>query len=294
MSSESDDVAEMMSNIRSMPDPNTDSKLTPKTHGETSLSPALKNSFISSTTENPKNVEASIMAKCKILKNIESINLEKEQQLEMGDGEHVGSIMERFSILKSRENDLTYTNIGKGQQPEMADCHDLEPVLVRSNAMKPREGSLTSTNKEEEPHPVIVNDEPAESVMARFNILQSREASSRMYVKEEQQADMVDFKFSGKKNVATVKNAQSEAEVFYLCPKPHRTGSLSEHEFGSKSDGCGYGSPKELHFSVPNDPMTRSFNNGKMMNQWYSRLHDSSLSSDWEHVQKDDFAWKNL
>lgn len=291
---EANTLKELMSNIRSMPDPNTDSKLTPKTHGEISLSPALKNSFNSSTTENANDVEASIMAKCKILKSIELINLEKEQQLERGDGEHVGSIMERFNILKSRENDLTYTNIGKGQQPEMADCDDLEPVLVRSNAMKPREGSRTSTNKEEEPHPVIVNDEHAESVMARFNILQSRETSSRIYVKEEQQADMLDFEFSGKKNVATVKNAQSEAEVFYLCPKPHQTGSLSEHGFGSNLDGCGYGSPKELHFSVPDDPMMRSFNNEKMMNQWYSRLHDSSFSSDWEHVQKDDFAWKNL
>lgn len=288
---ESEDVTEMMSKIRSMHDPNTDSKLNPKTHGGTSLSPALKNSFISNMTN---DVEASIMAGFKILKNIESINLEKEQQLEMGDGDHAGSIMERFNILKSREKDLTYTNVGKGQHTEMADCDDLEPLMVRSNAMKPREDSFTLTNKEEEPHPMIVNVEHAESIMARFNIMQSREASSRIYVKEEQQADMVDFEFSGKNNVAAVKNAPSEAEVFYLSPKPHQTGSLSEHEFGSKLDGCGYGCPKELHFSVPNDPMTRSLNNGKMMNQWNSRLHDSSLSSDWEHVQKDDLAWKTL
>ncbi|XP_073032964.1 uncharacterized protein [Primulina eburnea] len=295
---ESEDVAVMMSKIRSMPDPNTDSKLTPNTHGGTSPSSALKNSFNSSTTENVDDVEASIMARSKILKslgdNIESINLEKEQQSEMGDCEHAGSIMERFNILKSRksrENDLSYTNIGKGQQLKMANCDDLEPVLVSSNAMKPREDSLTSTNKEEEPHTENVNDEHAESVMARFNILQSRAASSRIYVQEEQQ---VDFEFFGKKNVAAVKNAQSEAEVFYLSPKPQQTGSLSEHEFGSKLDDCGYGSPKELHFSVPDDPMMRSFNNGKMMNQWYSRLPDSSLSSDWEHVKKDDFAWKNF
>ncbi|XP_075496675.1 uncharacterized protein LOC142533702 isoform X2 [Primulina tabacum] len=184
---ESEDVAVMMSKIRSMPDPNTDSKLTPNTHGRTSPSSALKNSFISSTTENVDDVEASVMARSKILKSLA--------------------------------------------------------------------------------------------------------ASSRIYVKEEQQDD---FEFFGKKNVAAVKNAQSEAEVFYLSPKPHQTGSLSEHEFGSKLDGCGYGSPKELHFSVPDDPMMRSFNNGKMMKQWYSRLPDSSLSSDWEHVQKDGFAWKNF
>ncbi|XP_073314498.1 uncharacterized protein [Primulina huaijiensis] len=295
---ESEDVAVMMSKIRCMPDPNTDSKLTPNTHCGTSPSSALKNSFISSTTENVDDVEASVMARSKILKslgdNIESINLEREQQSEMGDSEHAGSIMERLNILKSRENDLSYSNIRNGQQPKMANCDDLEPVLVRSNAMKPREDSLTSTNKEEEPHTENVSDEHAESVMARFNILQSRAASSRIYVKEEPQVDMVDFEFFGKKNVAAVKNAQSEAEVFYLSPKPHQTGSLSEHEFGSKLVGCGYGSPKEQHFSVPDDQMMLSFNNGKMMNQWYSRLPDRNLSSDWEHVQKDDFAWKNF
>ncbi|XP_073131476.1 uncharacterized protein [Henckelia pumila] len=277
-----------------------DSKLTPTTHDGTSPSSALKNSFISSTTENANDAEASIMARFKILKsrgdNIESINLEKERPLEMGDGELAGSIMERFNILRSRKNDLASTDIGKGQQPEMVDCGDSEPVLVRSNAMKPREGSLTSTDKEEEPpHPEIVNNEHAESVLARFKLLQSREASSRIYVEEEQRADMVDFEFSGKKNVAPVKNTQSEAEVFYLSPKTHQTGSLTEHEFGSKLDGCGYGFPKELHFSVPNDPMMRSFDNKKRMNQCYSRLHDSSLSSDWEHVQKEDeLAWKNF
>ncbi|KZV45257.1 hypothetical protein F511_10034 [Dorcoceras hygrometricum] len=293
---EIEDVTEIKSKIQSIPDPNTDSKLG-STHGGTGKGPSLKNSFISSSAENANEVEASIMARFKILKSrgdvIESINMDKKRQPGMDDVEHAGSILERFNILKSRENDLRSTKMGMGQQPEMADCDDLEPIRMRSNDMKPREDNLTPTNKEKEPQSEIANDEHTGSVMARFNILQSREGSVIMYVKEEQPADVADVEFSGKKIVTTVKNDQSEADV-HSSPKPRKTGSLSEREFGSKLHDCGYNSPKELHFSVPSAPTAHTSHNGKVTNQCLSRLHDSSLSSDWEHVQKDDLAWKNM
>ncbi|KAI3457925.1 hypothetical protein Pfo_014588 [Paulownia fortunei] len=226
---ENEDIAETMSRVCISPDPITASELIPKAHECKIPKPTLGNVSISSTSGHADDIEALVMARFNILKSREDnpkpINSEEEQQPEMVDGEHAGSIMARFNILKSRE-----------------------------------------------------------------------ENSKSICIEEEQQSKMIDGEFAGEKYLGPCIRSQSEDETLNVALKPHflhQTDSLGEGRFGSYVDGDGYESLNEFHLSVTNDPIIHSFKNSWMINQNNSGWHDSS-TSDWEHVLKDDFSWKNM
>ncbi|KAK6155473.1 hypothetical protein DH2020_009721 [Rehmannia glutinosa] len=105
---ENEDTAEMMSEVCVSPDPIKASELVgPKGHDGPIPNPTLHNVHISSPSGPADGFDASVMARFNILKSREDnpkpLNMEEEKQPEMVDGDHEGSIMARFNILKSRE-----------------------------------------------------------------------------------------------------------------------------------------------------------------------------------------------
>ncbi|KAL2540316.1 Uncharacterized protein Adt_01294 [Abeliophyllum distichum] len=146
------------------------------------------------------------------------------------------------------------------------------------------------------------------SMMERLRILNSRNDSKNSVNTEaeemqetvdcdaeDEQSEMVDFESMGKKNLGPCAKDQLEGQNLNVDVKPYfpqQTGSLSEGKFGSFVDASGCESAKEFHLSVANDPVVHSFTNDMLRNQFSSGWYDNS-SSEWEHVLKDDFAWKN-
>lgn len=230
MFSENEDTAEMMPQGCISPYPITASELAPKARDGTFPKPTIQNSSISSTSGHADDIEAFLLA--------------------------------RFNILKSREDNQKPLNIKEEQQPEMADV------------------------------------EHGGSIVARFNVLKSREENSKsICMDEEKQPKMIDCEFAGEKYLRPCIRGQSEAETLDVALKPHfllETGSLSDGKFGSYVTGAGCESLNEYHLSVTNDPITHSIKSSRMINENNSGWRDSSSSSDWEHVLKDDFSWKNL
>ncbi|KAK4431246.1 hypothetical protein Salat_0886700 [Sesamum alatum] len=326
-------IAEMMSKVCISPDSMTPSKLAPKAHDVTIPQPTLYNFCMSTTSGLADDVDASVMARFNILKaredDLKQINIEEEQHPEMVDGEHAGIAVGRFNILKSQEDNLKPINKEEEQRPEMVDGGHADSVMARFNILKSRENNPKPINMEEEQRPEMVDGEPAGSVMARYNILESREDNPKPINMEEKRCpEMVDGDHAGsvmarfnilksrednsnmtrmeeehrpqivegEKYVGPYGCCQSEDETLNAALKPHflhQTGGVSEGKFGSYVDGAGCESPTKFHFSVMGDPIIQSFKNSRMIDQNTSGWRDSS-SSDWEHVLKDDFSWKNM
>ncbi|CAA2968188.1 Hypothetical predicted protein [Olea europaea subsp. europaea] len=191
-----------------------------------------------------------------------------------GNADDAVSVIGRFHILKSRKDSKNSVNTEEDMQ-EMVDC-DCESA-----------GSKT---------PVHSNGDDVEaSIMDRFRILKSRNDNSKLInIEDEQHRKRDDFEHTGKKNLGPCTDDQCENLNVDLKPYfSQRTGSLSEEKIGSFVDACGYEPGKELHLPVANDPVVaHSLTNDTRRNQFSSGWYDNS-SSDWEHVLKDDFAWKN-
>ncbi|CAI9774216.1 unnamed protein product [Fraxinus pennsylvanica] len=191
-----------------------------------------------------------------------------------GDADDVALVMERFHILKSRNDGKNSVNTEK---EELQETDDFEYA-----------GSKNPAHSH--------GDEVEASIMDRFRILKSRNDNSKLInIEDEQQPKMDDFEYTGKKNLGPCTKDQSECENLNVDVKTHfpqRTSSLSEGKFGSFVDVSGYESVKEFRRSVRNDPMVHSLTNDMLRNQFSSGWYDNS-TSDWEHILKDDFAWKN-
>ncbi|KAG8381610.1 hypothetical protein BUALT_Bualt06G0139400 [Buddleja alternifolia] len=292
---ENEDVAEMMSKVCISPDPNTASELSHKGRDGPIPKPSIPNVSSSSTSGPGSDSEASDMARFNILRsreeNLKPISDEKEKHTEWVDGEHASPVMTRFNILKSREEMSMLMNTEEEKQPGMVDGEHGGPVMARFNILKSREDKSKSINMEEGKQPEMVGDE---SVMVRFNILKSRDDNSKsVHIEDGRHPEMVDGEFY----MGSCIGDQSEDEILNVALKPHfmhESGGLGEGKFGSYVDGSGYESLKEVCPSITNDQTLHSFNSSsRIINQDYAGWRDSS-SSDWEHVLKDDFSWKNL
>ncbi|KAK6135165.1 hypothetical protein DH2020_031113 [Rehmannia glutinosa] len=123
---ENEDTAEMMSEVCVSPDPIKASELVgPKGHDGPIPNPTLHNVYISSPSGPADGFDASVMARFNILKSREDnpkpLNMEEEKQPEMVDGDHEGSIMARFNILKSREENSSSICMGEEKQSKAID-----------------------------------------------------------------------------------------------------------------------------------------------------------------------------
>ncbi|KAL6541452.1 hypothetical protein OROGR_010938 [Orobanche gracilis] len=161
-------------------------------------------------------------------------------------------------ILKSTIQNLPFSMSGPPDGLESS-------VMARFNILKSREENVKPLNTEDElQKPKMVdNDEHGDSVMTRFSILKSREENSAKLI-----------------------TSPSEVENLNVGPNDGR--------FGPYARGAGYETLEEFHQSVTNDPVVRSFTNGRMMLEQSSLGRRDSLSSDWEQIMKDDLSWKNL
>ncbi|KAL2556313.1 uncharacterized protein Fot_01052 [Forsythia ovata] len=189
-----------------------------------------------------------------------------------GDANGVASVMERFRILKSRNDSKNSVNTEGEEMQETVDCDAGLKNPVRGHA-----------------------DDIEASIKDRFSILKSRNDNLKLINIEDEQSEMVDFESTGKKNLGPCTKVQLECQNLNVDVKPYfpqQTCSLSEGKFGSFVDASGCESAKEFHLSVANDPVVHSFTNDTLRNQFSSGWYDNS-SSEWEHVLKDDFAWKN-
>lgn len=170
-------------------------------------------------------------------------------------------------------------------------------VLARFNILKCREENPKPINTEEQQQSVMVAGKHADSVIARFNILKSREENSKLIsVDEEKPPQVVNDEFSGEKYFLPRISGQSEDEALDVALQPDfqcATGSLSGGKFNSYFERAGYESPIEYGISVANDPAIHLVKGGsRTINENNSGWRDSS-SSEWEHVLKEDFSWKN-
>ncbi|EYU45327.1 hypothetical protein MIMGU_mgv1a001518mg [Erythranthe guttata] len=203
------------------------------------------------------------------------------------ENENIAQMLSKVSISKP-----TLQNISS--LPEHAE--DVETsVMARFNILKSREDNPKPLIIEKEQQNELVDGEHEGTIMARFNILKSRKEScskSSSNIKEEQESKMIE----GENCFGSYMRGQTEDETTLnvaVKPPPHflqRTGSLqSEGKFS-----CGYETLDEFHLSVRNDPIIDPFKKNRMVDQTNnSAWPDSSSSSDWEHVMKDELSWKN-
>ncbi|KAL7106787.1 hypothetical protein ACP275_06G014500 [Erythranthe tilingii] len=202
------------------------------------------------------------------------------------ENKNIAQMLSKVSISKP-----TLQNISA--LPEQAE--DVETsVMARFNILKSREDNPKPLIIEKEQQNELVDGEHEGTIMARFNILKSRKESSSKSssnIKEEQESKMID----GENYFGSYMRGQTEDETTLnvtVKPPPHflqRTGSLqSEGKFS-----CGYETLDEFHLSVRNDPIIDPFKKNRMVDQTNnSGWPDSCSSSDWEHVMKDELSWK--
>ncbi|KAL3630755.1 hypothetical protein CASFOL_023739 [Castilleja foliolosa] len=119
------------------------------------------------------------------------------------------------------------------------------------------------------------------SVLARFNILKSREDNTEPVNPEMDDGDCEGSNVMARLNI--------------LRSRDNNSKSISmEDEKQSMMMTDVYATLDEVHLSVPNDPIIHHpFKNNRMIDQNHLGRRDSSCS-DWEHVLKDDFPWKNM
>ncbi|KAL3838010.1 hypothetical protein ACJIZ3_022601 [Penstemon smallii] len=106
--------------------------MVPKAHDSIISEPPIQNSCFSNTGVHANDIESSVMARFNILKSREN-NLKEEQQTKMVDGNSAtSSIVARLSILKSREESLKASNLREELQPEMKSEDEMlkDPIIV--------------------------------------------------------------------------------------------------------------------------------------------------------------------
>ncbi|KAL3846055.1 hypothetical protein ACJIZ3_003458 [Penstemon smallii] len=246
-----EDVAQMMTKIHFSPDL---SKLTPKAHDVTIPEPSIPTTSFSSMTGHASDTaEASVMA--------------------------------RFNILKSREDNLILKPMNvreehEQEQPENLDGDSVSSVMSRFNALISREEKLKSINVEEQqqqqqpPPETSLKDESEDEILGKYG---------------SNPDGFGPFGYESGTNDSTVVHSLDHIKIINQCLKDESEDEILG-KYGSNSDGFGpFG-----YESVPNDStVVHSFDHVKIINQYYAGGRDSS-SSDWEHVLKDDFAWKNF
>lgn len=153
-------------------------------------------------------------------------------------------------------------------------------VLTRLNILKSREENPNPINKDEQ-HPnevaeeekhqsEIVNGKHDDSVAARYKILKSREENLNPINAEEQHlSEPVDGK-----------HADSVMSRFNILKSRDENSKLISVDEGKLNTYFEYESPTDHGASVTNNPSIHLLKSG-------------SSSSEWEHVLKEDFIWKN-
>ncbi|XP_057800763.1 uncharacterized protein LOC131016161 isoform X2 [Salvia miltiorrhiza] len=209
------------------------------------------------------------------------------------------SVLARFSILKSREENLKTINAEEQQRSEIVDANS---IITRFNILKSREENLNPIHTQEQQWSEIVDGKHADSIMARFNILKSREESLKLVgADEEKPPQAISDEFAGEKYFQPLVRGQSEDEALDvevgLQPDfQYQAGSLARGgKFDSYFERAGYEPPAEYSSgSIMNDAAIHVVKSGsRMVGENRSGWQDSSSSSEWEHVLKEDFSWKN-
>ncbi|KAH6811606.1 hypothetical protein C2S51_025368 [Perilla frutescens var. frutescens] len=294
---ENEDIAEMTKLLCISPDPIIMSELAPKACGGTFPKPTSPNVATSGMIGHANDIEASVLTRFNILRSREDdlnlSNTEEQQESEMVDSKNGDSVMARFSILKFRENNPKPLNTEEQQQSQIVDSTHADSVMARFNILKSREDNLKLSSTEEQQQSEMVDSKHADSVMARFNILRSREENSKLIgVDVEKPPQVINDEFAGEKYFRPCVRGQSEDEALDVALQPdfqYPTGSLTGGKFDSYFERSGYESPIEHS----NDPAIQLLKSSiRMINENNSGWRDSS-SSEWEHVLKEDFTWKN-
>ncbi|XP_042015668.1 uncharacterized protein LOC121763674 [Salvia splendens] len=282
---EDEDVADVASEPCISPDSVIMSVLAPKAQADTLPKPTSPGVSASGMSVPAGCNESSALARFSILKSRE----ENENPINMED-----SVLARFNILKSREENPNPINIE-------------DSVRARFNILKSREENPNPVNTVEQQQPEIINDKHADSIMARFNILKSRERSKLADVEEEKPPQSISDEFAGEKCFRPLVRGQLEDAgpdvVVAMQPNFHyQAGSLEYSrprrgggKFDSYFEHSGYDSPIEYSSgSVTNDAAIDLVKSGsRTIGENKSGWRDSSSSSEWEHVLKEDFSWKN-
>ncbi|XP_059628917.1 uncharacterized protein LOC132271534 isoform X1 [Cornus florida] len=209
------------------------------------------------------------------------------------------SVMATFQILKGHSESSSSGIMEEKQLPKEVDAgctDDVEAsVMARFQILKCRGENSSSGIMEEKQLPMEVDagftDDVEGSAMARFQILKCRgENSSSGIMEEEQLPKEVDTGFTV--NITRwpfigVESEGGRSDVGLGPQLKHHTGDVSE-TFGPFVGSSDHETVK----AVTDDLVIQSCRNSKQWNQLPSVWNDTA-SSDWEHVLKDEFAWKN-
>ncbi|XP_042012020.1 uncharacterized protein LOC121760409 [Salvia splendens] len=281
---EDEDVADVASEPCISPDSVIMSVLAPKALADTSSKPTSPGVSASGMSGPAGCNESSALARFSILKSRE----ENRNPINMED-----SVLARFNILKSRDENPNPINMedsvqarfnilkSRDENPNPLNMED--SVQASFNILKSREENLNPVNTEEQQQPEIIDDKHADSIMARFNILKSRESSKLADVEEEKPPQAISDEFAGEKYFRPLVRGQLEDTgpdvVVAMQPNFH-------YQAGSLVGGCSG--------SVTNDAASDLVKSGsRPIGENKSGWRDSSSSSEWEHVLKEDFSWKN-
>lgn len=208
-----------------------------------------------------------------------------------GQGDCIeSSVLARFNILKSRENPKPLNT----EEQQRSDS-----VMARFSILKSREENLKFLNMDEQQQSEIIDGKHTDLIMARFNILKSQEESTKIV--EEKPPQAISDEFSGEKYFQPHVRDQSEDEaldvVVSLQPDfQYQAGGLAGGgKFDSYFERAGYESSAEYRgSSVTNDAAVHVMRSGsRTIGENKAGWHGSSSSSEWEHVLKEDFSWKN-
>nr|GMC66866.1 uncharacterized protein LOC109149083 isoform X3 [Ipomoea batatas] len=262
---------------------------------------SVQSSSVSCTTPDIHDIEGSIMARYNILKcrdgNSNSTFVEGEQDSDVvptgftsikSGRPHIGDMdMQNSMGAKGvSENSATANSISSLQSSPEANMYSPLASTVPDAGIENCSISCYTTTR--------CNDDAESSVMARLNILKGRDGNFHStYVGEEQYPDSADAMHSSHTKSGQsmyVKLPEEKILNATIVPLLHQRPGVSE--VGSyAADGSGKESMKEFQLSVANNPVQQTNRNNRV-SMGSSTLYDTS-SSDWEHVQNDDFAWQS-
>lgn len=285
---------------------------------------SVQSSSVSCTTPDIHDIEGSIMARYNILKcrdgNSNSTFVEGEQDSDVvptgftsikSGRPHIGDMdMQNSMGAKGKvvyisrvylavmvslislyfsgvsENSATANSISSLQSSPEANMYSPLASTVPDAGIENCSISCYTTTR--------CNDDAESSVIARLNILKGRDGNFHStYVGEEQYPDSADAMHSSHTKSGQsmyVKLPEEKILNATIVPLLHQRPGVSE--VGSyAADGSGKESMKEFQLSVANNPVQQTNRNNRV-SMGSSTLYDTS-SSDWEHVQNDDFAWQS-
>lgn len=189
------------------------------------------------------------------------------------DDDYMSSVMARFLILKSRDEESYGNSANPAELPSSEFSHAVEPADELASGQTCRESQVKIT---EVPIPDKNNtDDHVSSVMARFHILKSWvEDSSSMY-SEGELLDGLEFAGNGV-NCTIIRNNASECHSLDVNKNPAMM-HLSSYSAVEQS------SSKEFNLNLEDDQENQTqgtYRFGTQVPTYYA----DTLSSEWEHV----------